>query len=328
MRVAIFGAGAIGGFVAARLHMAGAAEVTLLARGAHLAAMRAGGLTLISGGETRRLEIPCAGDPSEAGIQDYVVLTLKANSLPAAAGQIARLMDRRTTLVTLQNGMPYWFFHRHDSTFRDRAIESVDPGGVLWRTLPPAQAVGGVVYPAASVIEPGVVRHTFGDHFILGEPDGAASDRIRTLSALFEAAGLQAPVRPDIRDEIWIKLFGNLAFNPISALTGSTLERMAGRPELQPVARAMIAEAIEVARALGMRRAVDIEERLEVAHRVGPHKTSMLQDLERGRPMEIDAVLGAVVELGRLTGRAMPTCEMVLAMTRERARLAGCYPDE
>jgi 2-dehydropantoate 2-reductase len=327
MKLAIFGAGAIGGYLAAKLHQAGA-DVTVIARGPHLAAMRANGLTLKSEGETVTVRLSCTDKAAEAGPQDYVIVTLKANGLAAAAPEIARLMGPETALVTGINGIPYWYFYGLEGPWRDRVVESVDPGGNLWRTLPPRQAIGAIVYPAAEVIEPGVVEHTYGNRFTLGEPDGSKSARAEALSQMLVKAGLKAPVRSNIRDEIWVKLWGNLAFNPLSALTSSTLDRLAFRPDLRATARAMMEEAQTVAEALGAKFAVSIDKRIDGAGEVGAHKTSMLQDLERGRPMEIDALLGAVVELADLTQKPAPLCRAVLAMVRERARQAGCYPKD
>jgi 2-dehydropantoate 2-reductase len=324
MKVAIFGAGAIGGMLGVKLAAAGV-DVTFIARGPHLAAMQANGVTMRSGGETITVRPRCLGDAATAGVQDYVIVTLKAHSLPAAAPQIATMMGPATALVTGINGVPYWYFYALAGPWRDRRVESVDPGGRLWEVLPPAQVIGCVVYPAAEVVAPGVIEHSYGDRFSLGEPDGSRSARAEALSRLLIGAGLKAPVRPRIRDEIWVKLWGNLCFNPISALTGSTLDRITGRADLRALCRAMMTEAQVVAEALGVKFAVSLEKRLDGAAEVGEHKTSMLQDLERGRPMEIDALLGAVVELGGVTGHAMPTCEAVLALVRERARLAGCY---
>jgi len=324
MRIAIFGAGAIGGLMAAQLARAGA-DVTVVARGPHLAAMQARGITLRSGGETYVAHPRCVADAGEAGIQDYVVVTLKAHGLPGAAPQIARMMGPDSALVTGINGVPYWYFYGHDSAFRDRTVESVDPGGVVSRILPPACAIGCVVYPAAEVVEPGVIEHTYGDRFTLGEPDGTRSKRIEVLSTALIAAGFKAPIRPRIRDEIWVKLWGNMAFNPVSALTGATLQRLTEQPDLRALIRAQMVEGRAVAESLGVKFAIDVDRRIEGAAEVGAHKTSMLQDLERGRPMEIDALLGAVVELGALVGHEMPTSRTVLALVRERARLAGCY---
>ena len=325
MKIAIFGAGAIGGLLGVKLAAAGA-DVTFIARGPHLAAMQANGVTLKSGEETIVVRPRCIADAAEAGVQDYVVVTLKAHSLPSAAPDIAKMMGPETALVTGINGVPYWYFYGLEGPWRDRRVESVDPGGKLWDILPPAQTIGSVVYPAAEVIAPGVIEHTYGDRFSLGEPDGSRSPRVEALSKAMIAAGLKAPVRPKIRDEIWIKLWGNLAFNPLSALTLSTLDRLAGRPELRETARAMMLEAKTVAEALGVRFAIDVEKRIDGAAEVGEHKTSMLQDLERGRPMEIDALLGAVVELGAVVDQPMPICRTVLSLLRERARQAQLYP--
>ena len=325
MKIAIFGAGAIGGFMGVKLTQAGA-DVTFIARGPHLAAMQANGVTLRSGGETVTVRPRCVGSAEEAGRHDYVVVTLKAHSLPPVADQIATMMGPESALVTGINGVPYWYFYGLDSPYRDRVVASVDPGGKLWQTLHPSQAIGCVVYPAAEVVEPGVIEHTYGDRFTLGEPDGSRSPRIEALSKLMIAAGLKAPVRPKIRDELWVKLWGNLAFNPISVLTTATLDRITGDDSLRTLCRGMMVEAKAVAETLGVRFSIDVDKRIAGGAEVGVHKTSMLQDLERGRPMEIDALLGAVVELGEITGRDMPICRSVLALVRERARQAGCYP--
>ena len=326
MKVAIFGAGAIGGFLGVRLARAGA-EVTFIARGPHLAAMQANGVTLRSGGDSITVRPRCVGSAEEAGVHDYVVVTLKAHGLPAAAPSIASMVGPDGALVTGINGIPYWYFYGLDSPYRDRAVESVDPGGRLWSVLPPSCAIGCVVYPAAEVIAPGVIEHSYGDRFTLGEPDGSRSARVEAFSRVLIAAGLKAPVRPRIRDELWVKLWGNLAFNPVSALTGATLERIAGDDGLRGLCRGMMLEAQAVAEALGVRFGIDVDKRIAGAAEVGAHKTSMLQDLERGRPMEIDALLGAVVELGSVVGEAMPLCRSVLALVRERGRQSGCYAD-
>jgi 2-dehydropantoate 2-reductase len=325
MKVGIFGAGAIGGLMGARLAASGA-DVTFVARGPHLAAMQANGVTLHSGGETLVVRPRCVGDAAEAGPQDFVVVTLKAHALPGAAPAIARMLAPDGAVVTAVNGVPYWYFYGVEGPNRDRPVQSVDPGGALWATLPPVQAIGCVVYPAAEVVAPGVIEHSYGDRFTLGEPDGSRSPRIAALAGALQAAGFKAPIRPRIRDEIWVKLWGNMAFNPLSALTGATLDRLAGRPDLRAAARAMMVEGQAVAEALGVRFAIDVDKRIDGALEVGAHKTSMLQDLERGRPMEIDALLGAVVELGALAGISMPISTTVLSLVRERARIAGCYP--
>jgi 2-dehydropantoate 2-reductase len=323
MKVGIFGAGAIGGLLGAKLAAAGA-DVTFIARGPHLAAMRRNGVTLHSDAETITVRPRCLEDPAKAGPQDYVVVTLKAHGLSAAAPAIAHMMGPDSALVTAINGVPYWYFYGLDGPFRDRRVEAVDPGGALWDILPPSKSIGCVVYPAAEVTQPGIIEHTYGDRFTLGEPDGSRSPRVEAFSKLLIAAGLKAPVRPRIRDEIWVKLWGNLAFNPVSALTGATLDQITARPDLRELCRGMMLEAKTVAEALGVRFTIDVDRRIAGAAEVGAHKTSMLQDLERGRKMEIDALLGAVVEFGTLVDHPMPLCGAVLALIRARARGAGC----
>jgi len=223
------------------------------------------------------------------------------------------------------NGIPFWYFHGQDGPWRDRRIESVDPGGILWETITPERAIGCVVYPACEVVEPGIIQHIEGNRFTLGEPDGSKSERIQALSKALIEAGFKAPVRTNIRNEIWIKLWGNLSFNPISALTRSTLEDIVNDPDTRAVARTMMVEAESIAAKLGMKFPVDVDKRIKGAGAVGAHKTSMLQDLERGRPMEIDALIGSVQELGQLTDTPTPAVDTVLALTKRLARQSGCY---
>jgi 2-dehydropantoate 2-reductase len=324
MRICIFGAGAIGGLMAAKLALKGDAEVTVIARGPHLAAMQTDGLRLVSEGQEVVARPRCVASATEAGPQDYVVVTLKAHSLPGAAPQMQPLIGADTAIVSAVNGVPWWYFFGVEGAHAGRIVESVDPGGVVSRLLPPARAIGCIVYPAAEVTAPGIIEHTYGDRFSLGEPDGSRSARAQALSEALIAAGFKAPVRPRIRDELWVKLWGNLAFNPISALTTATLDVLINDDEQRGVARAMMLEGQRVAEALGVRFAIDVDKRIAGAAEVGAHRTSMLQDLERGRPMEVEALLGAVVELAALVGEPAPTCRTVLALVRARARAAGC----
>ncbi|WP_242531096.1 2-dehydropantoate 2-reductase [Roseococcus thiosulfatophilus] len=324
MKVCVFGAGAIGGLMAAKLAAAEAAEVTIIARGPHLAAMQSNGLKLISEGAETVVHPRCVATPEEAGPQDAVIITLKAVGLPGAAPQIAKLLGPETALVSAVNGIPWWYFHKFGGEFDGRRVESVDPGGEVSRLLPPERAIGCIVYPAAEVAEPGVIEHTYGDRFTLGEPSGERTARVEALAKALVAAGFKAPVRPKIRDEIWVKLWGNLAFNPISALTSTTLDVITAPGELRDLARAMMLEAQEIGQALGVRFAIDVDKRIAGAAEVGAHRTSMLQDLERGRPMEVEALLGVIVEFAELTGRPAPSCRTVLALLRARARAAGC----
>jgi 2-dehydropantoate 2-reductase len=323
MRVAVYGAGAIGGLLGAYLARIDA-EVSLIARGPHLAAMRERGLE-VRGVSPFTVRPRCTDDPAELGTQDYVIVALKAHSVPGVVDAMRPLLGPETAVVFAVNGVPWWYFHGLPGPYEGRRLESVDPGGRQWDVIGPDRALACVVYPAAEVVEPGVIEHVEGDRFSLGEPSGEISERAQRLSRLLIGAGLKAPVRPRIRDEIWVKLWGNLSFNPISALTGATLEAIVADEGTRAVARAMMLEAQAVGERLGVRFGVDVDRRIAGAAAVGAHKTSMLQDLERGRPMEIDALVTAVQELGRLVEVPTPTVDTVLALVRQRARLAGCY---
>jgi 2-dehydropantoate 2-reductase len=325
MRICVFGAGAIGGYVGAKLAAKGEAEVSLVARGPHLQAMRESGLTLNEGGSQTTVKVVATDKPAELPPQDYVFLALKAHSVPRVLDGIEPLLGPGTAVVTAQNGIPWWYFYRHGGPFDGRGIESVDPGGRIWTAIGPERAIGCVVYPAAEIGAPGVIRHVEGDRLPLGEPSGEKSERVTALSHVLVAAGLRAAVRPAIRTDIWVKLWGNLSFNPISALTGATLVEITRDPDTRAVVRQMMVEAEQIATALGVRLPIDVDRRIAGAEEVGAHKTSMLQDLERGRPMEIDALVTAVQELGKLTGVPTPVIDVVLALVRQRARSAGLY---
>ena len=325
MRVAVFGAGAIGGHLAAKLAAAGRVELSLVARGEHLAALREHGLRLIEGEADNTYPVKASDDPATLGVQDYVVLTMKAHSVPAALPSIAPLLGPDTAVVTMQNGIPWWYFYRHGGALEGTRIEAVDPGGIISAALGPERAIGTAVYIAAEVEAPGVVRHAYGARISLGEASGEKAERTARLAEEMIAAGLQAPVRADIRNEIWVKLWGNLTFNPISALTDSTLADIIADDGTRGVARTMMLEAQAIAETLGVKFPIDVDKRIAGAAGVGAHRTSMLQDLERGRPMEIDALVTAVQELGRLTGTPTPSIDLVLALVRRLARARGCY---
>ncbi len=324
MKICIFGAGAIGGYMGAKLAQAGA-EVSLVARGPHLAAIRRKGLTLIEEGESHTLPVRAAEDPAELGVQDYVIVTLKAHSVPPVVGKMQPLIGPHTTIVSGVNGVPWWYFHKIGGPLEGTRLASVDPGNAQWDGFGPDRVLGCVVYPAAEVSEPGTIRHIEGNRFSLGEPDGSKSDRAVALSQALATAGLKAPVRPRLRDEIWVKLWGNLSFNPISALTHATLDVLCTDPGTRGVARAMMLEAQAIAEALGVTFPIDVERRIDGGAAVGAHRTSMLQDLDAGRPMEIDALIGSVQELGRVTGLPTPTIDTVLALVTLRARVGGLY---
>ncbi|MFP4125855.1 MAG: 2-dehydropantoate 2-reductase [Alphaproteobacteria bacterium] len=321
MRICIYGAGAIGGHLAAKLGQGGA-EVGLVARGPHLEAMRRNGLTLIEGDARINVPVTASEDAAELGPQDYVIVTLKAHQVPGVVETMQPLLGPDTAVVMAVNGVPWWYFYKLEGPYEDHRIETIDPGGVQWRGIGPERVLGCVVYPAAEVKEPGVVTHIEGDRYSLGEPSGERSARAQALSKVLQAAGLKAPVRPKIRDELWVKLWGNLSFNPISALTGATLDVLCADPGTRDVARRMMLEAQAIAEKLGVRFAIDVDKRIDGAAAVGAHKTSMLQDLERGRPLELDALVTAVQELGRIVDLPTPTIDTVLALTRLRAATA------
>ncbi|MFG1300948.1 2-dehydropantoate 2-reductase [Xanthobacter sp. V3C-3] len=322
MKVCIYGAGAIGGYMGVQLAQAGA-EVSLVARGGHLEAMQTNGLKLLIDGEERVAHVRATDDPRELGPQDYVIVTLKAHSVPGVVERMRPLIGEHTTIVTAVNGVPYWYFYKHGGALENRTLGTIDPGGRQWEVLGPERALGCIVYPATEVVAPGVIQHIYGDKFPLGEPSGEITPRVTALSQMMEKGGLRAPVMTNIRDELWLKLWGNLCFNPISALTHATLDIIAADPGTRAVARAMMLEAQGIAEQLGIRFRVDVERRINGAGAVGAHKTSMLQDLERDRPMEIDPLVSVVQEMGRMLGTPTPTLDVVLALVRQRAGMAG-----
>jgi 2-dehydropantoate 2-reductase len=324
MKICIYGAGAIGAWLGVELSLAGE-DVTLIARGPHLAAMQKNGVKLLINGEERVAHPRCVEDPADAGVQDYVIITLKAHSLPGIADKIQPLLGPDTAVVTGVNGIPWWYFYKLDGAFENHKLESVDPGGRFWDAVGPERAIGFVVYPAAEIAEPGVIRHIEGDRYTMGEPDGQPSERTDKLSAALMDAGFKSRVRDNIRDDIWVKLWGNLCFNPISALTHATLDKVAGEAGTGGVCRLMMLEAQEIGEVLGASFRVDVDRRLAGGAAVGAHKTSMLQDLELGRPMEIDALVTVVQELGKLVDVPTPTIDVVLALIQQRARIAGTY---
>ncbi|UCI06986.1 2-dehydropantoate 2-reductase [Mesorhizobium sp. B1-1-8] len=325
MRVTVFGAGAIGGYLAAKLAIAGRVDLSVVARGAHLDAVKAEGLKLIEDGRETVASVKAVERAEELGAQDYVVLALKAHSLAPALEQIAPLLGPDTAVVTMQNGVPWWYFYKAGGALEGTRLDAVDPGGAIWRRIGPQRVIGSVVYPAVEVGAPGLIRHVEGTRFSLGEPSGEKSERVTALAREMVKAGLQAPVREDIRSEIWVKLWGNLSFNPISALTGSTLAAIVADEGTRAVVRSMMFEAQAIGESLGVRFLIPVDRRIKGAGDVGEHKTSMLQDLERGRLVEIDALVTAVQELGHLTGQPTPTIDSVLALVRRLAIERGCY---
>ncbi|MDA9060024.1 2-dehydropantoate 2-reductase [Planktomarina temperata] len=324
MKICIFGAGAIGGYMGAKLAAAGA-DVSLVARGPHLKAMQENGLRLIEETGISTVKVTASDTASDLGPQDYVIVTLKAHSVPSVVPHMQPLINDHTTVVSGVNGVPWWYFHKISGALEGTRLQTVDPGNAQWDGLGPDRVLGCVVYPAAEVVEPGVVKHIEGNRFSLGEPDGSKSNRALALSEALSASGLRAPIRPKIRDEIWIKLWGNLSFNPISVLTQSTLDVLCTDPGTREVARKMMLEAKTVAEKLGVKFPIDVDRRIQGGAAVGAHRTSMLQDLDQGRPMEIDALIGSVKELGLITQTPTPTIDTVLALTALRGKVAGLY---
>jgi len=317
LKIAIIGVGAIGGYLGTRLAHAGN-EVTFIARGANLDALRTRGIRLIlgDGSELAVPHVAATDDYGAAGPQDVVVLAMKAHQVEAVAPLVPKLFGPDTLVVPMQNGIPYWYFHRHPGELEGTQVKSVDPNGIIERHIPCGRVIGCVVYPAAELISPGVIKHVEGNRFPVGEPDGSSSDRVNRLAQCFVEGGLQAPVLDDIRGEVWLKLWGNLTFNPISALSRATLAGICQYPLSRTLARAMMTEAQSVANKLGVTFRVALEKRIAGAERVGHHKTSMLQDVEAGRTLEIDALLGSVVELARLTDTPTPHLDTVHALTK------------
>ena len=325
MKICVFGAGAIGGYLGVKLAQAGA-DVRLVARGPHLATMQDKGLTLIEeDGALQTVKVTASDNPADLGPQDYVIITLKAHSVPPIVSKVQPLIGENTTIVSGVNGVPWWYFHKIGTDLEGTRLETVDPGNAQWDGFGPDRVLGCVVYPAAEVTQPGVIKHIEGNRFSLGEPDGSKSDRAMALSKALSAAGLKAPVRPHLRDEIWVKLWGNLSFNPISALTHATLDVLCTDVGTREVARNMMIEAQQIAEKMGVKFPIDVDRRINGGAAVGAHRTSMLQDLDQGRPMEIDALVGSVQELGRITDTPTPTIDTVLALTKLRARSAGLY---
>jgi 2-dehydropantoate 2-reductase len=321
MKIAIIGAGAIGGYVGVKLALAGE-DVTFIVRGANLDAIRKNGMKLVEHDGTEQVarNVKATNDYAQAGVQDLVILAMKAHQLEAVANDVPKLLGPNTSVVTMQNGVPYWYFHNHGGALAGSRLQSVDPTGLIGEKIPASHVIGCVVYPASELVEPGVVRHIEGDRFPVGELDGSTSERVTAVSNCFIKAGFKAPVLDNIRAEIWLKLWGNLTFNPISALSHSTLVDICQYPLTRELAANMMAEAQEVANKLGITFRVSIDKRIGGAEKVGKHKTSMLQDVEAGRAPEIDALVGSVVELGKLTGTPTPHINATFALVKLLAK--------
>ena len=315
MKICIVGAGAIGGLMAVKLAARGH-DVSVVARGAQLAAIKASGLTLREDATETKVQVRASATMAEIGPQDLVVLGVKAHQVSALVADLPQLFGADTMVLTAQNGIPWWYFSGVGGPYEGRHLESVDPGGRIAAHLPVQRVIGSVIYPAAEVVAPGIIQHIEGYRISLAEINNIETPRLQALSAMLRDAGFKAPIVSDIRTEIWTKLWGNLSFNPISALTGATLAGLCHYPLTRALAGAMMAEAQSVGEALGIRFRISIEKRLSGGEAVGEHKTSMLQDVEAGRVLEVDALLGSVLELGRLTNIAMPHLDTVYALTK------------
>jgi 2-dehydropantoate 2-reductase len=314
MKICVVGAGAIGGYLAVRLAAVGE-QVSVVIRGANLAAVRAQGMKLINADGTEQVaQLTATDDMAELGVQDVVILGMKAHQVAPVVPQLQGLIGPQTLVVTAQNGIPWWYFFKHGGPYEGTRIEAVDPGGVISSGLPVDRTLGCIIYPAAELEAPGVIRVIEGNRFPLGEIDGADTERVRNLAAVFRNAGFKTPVLSDIRSEIWLKLWGNLSFNPISALTHATLEDICRFPPTRALAADMMREAQAIGEKLGVPFKVSLEKRIAGAEAVGAHKTSMLQDVESGRVLELDALVKSVIELGRITSTPTPTIEHVYAL--------------
>jgi len=328
LKIAIVGVGAIGGYIGHQLAQAGE-DVTFIARGQNLAALQANGIRLVKpdGSEQVVAPVRATADYTAAGPQDLVILAMKAHQVESVAADVPKLFAADTVVVPMQNGIPYWYFHGFTGALAGTRIHAVDPTGLIARQIPAERVIGCVVYPAAELVRPGVIKHVEGNRFPVGEPDGSASGRVKRISECFIAAGLQSPVLTDIRAEIWLKLWGNMTFNPISALTRATLAAICQYPPSRTLAADMMTEAQNVAGKLGITFRVPLEKRIAGAERVGHHKTSMLQDVEAGRTLELDALLGSVLELAQLTDTPAPRLNAVYALTKLLAQtLEGAHP--
>jgi 2-dehydropantoate 2-reductase len=327
MRVCIFGAGAIGAYLGLELSLAGV-DVTLVARGSHYEFMKKNGVRLRIGVEEKVSHPHCVNSPEDAGEQDYIFITLKTHTSSSVASELIPLLGPKTSVVTAQNGLPWWYFYNLDGPWKNHQLTSVDPNNSQWDVIGPRRVIGTVIYPAAEIVSPGIVElqpHISQNRMPIGELDGYKSTRVSELSKALINAGFKSPIRKDIRSDIWVKLWGNLAFNPISALTGQTLESIASNPETRLVARKMMLEAQAIAELLGVKFKINVDTRIEGARAVGHHRTSMLQDLMLGRPIEIEALLGSINEIGKLVKSPTPVIDTVYALLKQRVKDSSLF---
>ncbi len=324
MKICIFGGGSIGGLLAVHLKNIGL-DISVVARGQHLDVMKKNGITLINpAGKEETVAVNCTDDPNSLGVQNYLFLTIKSPALLPSLKNIKPLVGKNTTIITCMNGIPHWYFHKLSNQYANYKIKCLDPDLLIDSIIPPNKIIGSVVYPACQIVEPGKIKHISGNRFSLGEPDGSTSERLRFISEILKEAGFRAPIQKNIRDEIWLKLIGNLSFNPISALTGGTLEQICNDQGTVAIVREMMLEAKIIAEKLEAKINMSIEKRIDGARKVGGHKTSMLQDIESSKPIEIDSIIVAVKELGELTNSPTPFIDTILSLTLQKAKLIGC----
>ena len=311
MKICIVGAGAIGGYLGFKLINAGF-DVSLVARGTHLKAMKHSGLTVIENDKEISCFPKCSESMSDLGKMDYIFITLKTYSIPGLVNEISTMFKENTAVITAYNGIPWWYFFNIEGPFKNYRIKCIDPNNIQWNTITPERIIGCVVYPATEIIEPGVIKHIEGNRFSLGEPEGMQTERILTISKALVKAGIKAPIRNNLREEIWIKLIGNLAFNPLSVITGKTLDILASENEYRTIAYDAMEEASLIINQLGIKLKISIDQRIEGAAKVGAHKTSMLQDYEKGKELELDSLVVSIKEIGNLLGIKTPTIDKIL----------------
>ena len=311
MKICIVGAGATGGYLGFKLINAGF-DVSLVARGTHLKAMKHSGLTVIENDKEISCFPKCSESMSDLGKMDYIFITLKAYSIPGLVNEISTMFKENTAVITAYNGIPWWYFFNIEGPFKNYRIKCIDPNNIQWNTITPERIIGCVVYPATEIIEPGVIKHIEGNRFSLGEPEGMQTERILTISKALVKAGIKAPIRSNLREEIWIKLIGNLAFNPLSVITGKTLDILASENEYRAIAYDAMEEASLIINQLGIKLKISIDQRIEGAAKVGAHKTSMLQDYEKGKELELDSLVVSIKEIGNLLSIKTPTIDKIL----------------
>ena len=311
MKICIVGAGAIGGYLGFKLIKAGF-DVSLVARGTHLKAMKHTGLTVIENDKEISCFPKCSESMSDLGKMDYIFITLKAYSIPGLVNEISTMFKENTAVITAYNGIPWWYFFNIEGPFKNYRIKCIDPNNIQWNTITPERIIGCVVYPATEIIEPGVIKHIEGNRFSLGEPEGMQTERILKISKALVKAGIKAPIRSNLREEIWIKLIGNLAFNPLSVITGKTLDILASENEYRTIAYDAMEEASLIINQLGIKLKISIDQRIDGAAKVGAHKTSMLQDYQKGKELELDSLVVSIKEIGNLLSIKTPTIDKIL----------------